>query len=115
MNITSKEHRDCIVIELSGDFDLYSASDFKSYFLSLSQMYDRIIVDLLKVDYIDSSGIGVLLFSFVSTNQTNKDITFCNLRKTVTQVLKLSQLDKFLPISDDINDAVNKLMREERA
>lgn len=115
MTILNKEHRDCVVLELTGDFDLYSAPDFKQHFLNSTKTKQKIIINLNDVRYIDSSGIGVLLFAFSHCDQCGKLITFCNLNYSVRQVLKLSQLDMFLPLSLDLNDAVNKLIKKERA
>lgn len=114
MTISNKEHRDCIVLNLTGDFDLYSAQDFKQHFLNSTKTWQKIVINLNDVRYIDSSGIGVLLFAFFNCDQCGKNITFCNLNYSVRQVLKLSQLDVLLPLSSDINDAVNKLLEKER-
>lgn len=115
MIITTKKINIGILVELEGDLDLYSASDFKEEMNNFIIKYKNIILSLRNVKYIDSSGIGVLLYLFTYCNSKSTRVLFCNLQKSVINIISLSQLDKFLPIKKNIQDSIISLKTKEWA
>ncbi len=101
------------VIDVEGDIDLYSASDFKHQVQEKMFCSAKVIVNLKNVEYMDSSGIGVLLYLFTSCREQQIDIVFCNLTYSVDKVIKLSQLDRFLPLSENLLSASKSLKTRE--
>ena len=51
-----------LIVDLEGEVDIYSAAEFKEVlFQGIAEGAQRIIVDLAKVSFIDSSGLGVVV------------------------------------------------------
>lgn len=115
MKISSKKTSLGIILELEGDLDLYSASDFKEEMISFIAKYKNIIISLQNVKYIDSSGLGVLLYIFTFCNSKSIKVFFCSLQKSVVNIISLSQLDKFLPIKKDIQESLSHFKTKEWA
>ena len=67
MEINRRESADIVVLDISGEIDLYNAPEIKGTINQLieDQKYN-VIINLEKVSYIDSSGIGALISSLSS-------------------------------------------------
>jgi anti-sigma B factor antagonist len=56
------ERQGAIVVELAGELDLYNAQDVRDALLMQAEREPkRLVVDLSRVTFIDSTGIGVLI------------------------------------------------------
>ncbi len=111
MTIQSQEleHRITKVC-ISGDLDLYNASRVKEEAQRLwNDGRKRLIVDLEKLDYLDSSGIGVLLYLFTSSQKRNGHVFFARISGSVMKVITLTKLVGFLPITTTVEEAVEAL------
>lgn len=119
MNVTiRKEPQDISVIALQGELDLYTTPKVKEKIVSLfSEGETRFVVDLDDVSYIDSSGIGVLLYIYTSCQKRRFNVFFTNLKGAVAKVIALTKLDGFLPITSSQETAIRRLnaASEERA
>ena len=111
MTISTQELDSGVVtVRISGDLDLYNAARVKEEALRLwDDGRKKLIVDLEQLDYIDSSGIGVLLYLFTSSQKRNGHVYFANVSGSVMKVITLTKLVGFLPITDSVGEAVDLL------
>lgn len=109
-----KRERFCIV-KVNGDKLLSSyAPELKAALLRVnSEGFKNIILDLGNVQYIDSSGLSVLLVG--NKLSTNSDGTFVatNLNQSVQKLIKLSQLDSILTTVPTLSESIDYVMMEE--
>jgi anti-sigma B factor antagonist len=99
MTVNSIEDDDRIVIQIVGEVDLYNAPKVRE---AISQFMDKnklhILVDLDEVDYIDSSGIGVLISSATDLKDLGGTLQLkCN-SPNVKRVFELTRLVDFFDI-----------------
>jgi anti-anti-sigma factor len=108
MNVTTHNAlQDITVITLEGELELYSTPKVKETVVRLfSEARTKFVVDLDGVSYIDSSGIGVLLYIYTSCQ---KRVFFTNLKGAVAKVISLTKLDGFLPIASSVETAIRRL------
>jgi len=85
---------------LSGEVDLDNSSKAREMMLSIVEKNQDINIDLSKVEYIDSSGVAVLVEAMQLTQKTGKKFSVVNVSSQVMAVLELAHLDKILPISN---------------
>ena len=85
---------------LSGEVDLDNSSKAREMMLSIVEKNQDINIDLSKVEYIDSSGVAVLVEAMQLTQRTGKKFSVVNVSSQVMAVLELAHLDKILPISN---------------
>jgi anti-anti-sigma factor len=105
---------DITIVRLLGDMDLYNSGPLKEKMLSLWAIGARkLILDLSGLRYIDSSGIGVLLYVFSSSQKRKVHVYFANVSGSVLRVITLTKLTGFLPIVKSIEDAEARLRRVE--
>lgn len=91
--------KDCLVVYLEIDFDLFASQNFKSIISESikNQKPKKLIFNLQEVSYMDSSGIGALVW-FMQTHKEEIKIRICNVQESVLSILKLTGLDRLFPI-----------------
>ena len=77
----------------------------------LQDGHTRILLNLKKVTYIDSSGIGDLFGAYTSLRKQNGELEFLSPNKTVRDVLRLTRLDKFIEVKDDEVEAIQSFSK----
>jgi len=80
-------------IEVNGRFDFKMVNAFKESYGNHSEPVDNIVVDFRETEYMDSSGLGMLLNL---KRQANEDtvITLTNCRPQIKKILMISRFDK---------------------
>jgi anti-sigma B factor antagonist len=58
----------------------------------------RIVVDLSGVDYVDSAGLGTLVFIYGTLNEKNGALRLCGVSPRVLSLLQLTKTDTFLAV-----------------
>ncbi|MGD0730094.1 MAG: STAS domain-containing protein [Terracidiphilus sp.] len=69
----------------------------------------RIVIDLTGVDYVDSAGLGMLVFTYGSLNEKGGSLRLCGVAARVMSLLKLTKTDTFLAIDKDRDESVTAL------
>jgi anti-sigma B factor antagonist len=67
----------------------------------VAQGTKKIILNLAKVDYIDSSGVGELVGSFTTVRNAGGELKLLNLTQKVHDVLHVTKLYTVFDIKDD--------------
>ena len=106
-NITVKTK--IIIFTFTGQLDAFSEKQFKNFITSnLEQNPLPFILDLSKIDFLDSSGLGALV-------QTAKECKKLKLNFSVTgnsrvvQTIKLVRLGEFLNLESSLDNAIKNL------
>ncbi|MBU1076606.1 MAG: STAS domain-containing protein [Spirochaetes bacterium] len=93
MRFISNENEKNIVIEIAGDFNIQSFNYFKDFKRSILEILQKnkkgLIIDISKVKYIDSAGIGVLLMLHNRAYAENRDFCLSNVPDTIIRIFKI--------------------------
>ena len=107
MNITTRKETSASVFEVLDDrIDSSVALDFKEH---LCRAIDRgqfeVVLDLSRVTFIDSSGIGAIVgvFKHLGTRGT---FSVAGLTRSVAQVFKLTRMDKVFDVYSSVEEAL---------
>jgi anti-sigma B factor antagonist len=88
--------------------DIDNSKDLWIYFKTLiTGGAKKIFVDLKKVEYIDSSGIGVFINSAKLIRKQNGDIVLANVSEEVRNIFRVINLDEFIKIYNSEVEAIN--------
>lgn len=100
MEIVVDVHNDKAVIILNGRFDFSTHSEFSNcYSAAISNgSLSEIAVELGKVDYLDSSALGMLLLLSERAKIANKSVALVNPNAMVAQVLDRVNFGKIFKI-----------------
>ena len=100
MDIQINETNDVVNIVVSGDIEMMSIKDFKTKLFDVGErMYKDVDIDLSKVEYIDSSGVGVLITLLKRQKSKGKTLNISKVSPKVMNVLKLSSLSDVFNLS----------------
>jgi anti-sigma B factor antagonist len=100
---------DVHVIELLGELDLSTIPKLETRLLKVLRANDAVILDLSRLSFIDSSGIGLLIKADRATDDGAKLHTVVSRHSQVERVLRLAGIDRALPIFLDRDEAIEAL------
>ena len=107
MEINRRESGDIVVFDITGEIDLYNAPEIKEKIKEeMNKSKVNIIINLDKVTYIDSSGIGVLISSLSNLKKVGGALKLINVYASVRKVFELTKLTSFFDIYDSEADAI---------
>ena len=74
-----------------GELDEYSANYARTVLDDLlnKYSYEYVVFDLSRLDFMDSTGIGVLIGRYKVLNKRNKKTYICNPSKTIEKIFKI--------------------------
>jgi len=102
-----REDGEITIIELSGEVDAQRSPEIKSKIRSLiGEGKAKLVVDLAKVKYMDSSGLGVLVSGLKAARKESGDLKLSTLQSEVQNIFELTQLNKVFEIFENQADAI---------
>ena len=104
------EQRDgCLVFHFTGQLDAYSEKQFMAYVADVLQASSLpAVIDLSKIDFLDSSGLGALVQLAKQCTDAKRSFQLVG-NSRVTQTVKLVRLEGFLHLVDDLPTALSQL------
>ncbi|MFM1900086.1 STAS domain-containing protein [Synechococcus sp. BS55D] len=104
------EQRDqCLVFHFTGQLDAYSEKQFLAYVGDVLQANkSSAVIDLSKIDFIDSSGLGAMVQLAKQCNDAKRSFLVVG-NARVIQTVKLVRLEEFLHLVPDLESAMSQL------
>ncbi len=97
------------VVEVEGDLDFHSSPNLRQ---TLNQLADKktpkIIINLKRVGYMDSSGIATFVEALQKTKKYQGKLILAEMAPAVRSVFEIAKLDSIFMISDNNQDAFQK-------
>lgn len=95
MKIQQKELYGAVILELNGKLvGGPEAETFRGIFKTLLEEDKRnIIVNLKKVDWINSTGLGILISGYTSVRKAGGDLVLCNVGDRIDSILYVTKLN----------------------
>lgn len=87
-----------IVVAVRGEVDLKTSPELRDVLLSQARGAQRLIVDLAGVAYMDSSGVGTLVYVKREVERGHGQLILAGVQARVRSVLEITQLHKFFKI-----------------
>jgi anti-sigma B factor antagonist len=104
--VESRRAGDWSIVEVKGEVDLYSAPRLKERLAELtSSGHSRIAVDLEGVEFMDSTGLGVLIGALKRCREADGTLALAAPRQPVRKVLSITGLDRVFPVHDSVEQA----------
>lgn len=87
------------LVGLEGEVDIYTAGELKEFFIKIiEEKKEDIKIDAEKLEYIDSTGLGILIGVLKRLKKEDKNIIIANIRPNVKKLLNITGLDKIFII-----------------
>lgn len=108
MEITVREHGNVSVLHLKGRLDLASGAGLKDQIKHLVDSNRNLIhMNLSEVDFINSSGLGVLVSIMKETRLHKGRLTLSNLASYVQEIFEITQLSHIFELFTTEEEALN--------
>jgi anti-anti-sigma factor len=106
--VFASERHDSVLLVTTGDeLDARNAAQAKEFFRELVDGGDRqLVIDLSRLSFIDSSGLGVLVTALKTARQAGGDVRLCGLSESVRSIFELTRLFRVFNTFDDSAAAV---------
>ncbi len=105
LEIKAEKVGDYVVLKLSGEVDVYTAPQLREEIIGRVDGGEHdIVVDLEKVDFLDSTGLGVLVGGLKRVKPHNGSLSLiCNQEK-ILRIFRITGLTKVFPIFSSKED-----------
>lgn len=109
MRVEIDSENPTVLVTVNGAIDLFSSGALKKELSALLESGKTdFLFDLSAVDFVDSSGLGVLVGTFKQVRVGKGDVLLAGLRPAVKKIFELTRLDKVFTIYDSIEAAQSK-------
>lgn len=101
MQVTREKVGENVVLSVEGSVDIYTSPELRGELkLALGQKAQRIVVDMERVDFVDSSGLATLIEAMQRVASYGGSLVLCRLKPNVLGVFQLANLDGIFTIRD---------------
>lgn len=106
MELTTQRQDEVVIITVRGEIDLYNAKKLSDALESAHQEgVKNIIIDVEKVSYIDSTGIGALIKGKKIFNSADGDVKLASVQESIQDVFNRTKLDSIFKYYENIGAA----------
>jgi anti-sigma B factor antagonist len=96
------------VLEVSGEIDVYTAPQLRERLIALVEDGARqVVVDLSRVEFLDSTGLGVLVGALKRLRGVNGDLALVCAQERLLKIFRITGLDRVFTIRDSVDAATS--------
>ena len=101
LGITEQFRDNWVLLQINGEIDMATGPELRQRIVQYVQEgHAHIIIDLTEVDFIDSTGLGVLIGGLKRTRSHDGDLQCIGLSESLKEMFKLTGLDAVLTEQD---------------
>ena len=96
------------IVRASGDLDLTTAPRLREAVVDVVlRGQARVVLDLQAIDFLDSTGLGVVVGLLKRTRGQRGDLRLVSTRPSLRTLLELTGLDHALPLAASVEDVLD--------
>ena len=102
-----------LVVKINGEMDHSNSNGYRQEIDNeiRNRPVKNLIFDFKDLDFMDSSGIGMILGRYKTIKSLNGNVMIASPKKQVEKIINISGLHKIIPIYETTDKAINS-MRE---
>jgi anti-sigma B factor antagonist len=99
-----------VVLEISGDLDLYSVPRLRNALIELHQAGQTLVImDMAALEFMDSNGLGVLIGGAKQARAAGGCVVLVAVPEKVLKVLRITGVIRVLPVFGTVPEAIAHL------
>jgi anti-sigma B factor antagonist len=107
LSLSTRTEGDSTVVEVGGEIDVYTAPRLREQLVDLvADGKYHLIVDMERVDFLDSTGLGVLVGGLKRVRAHDGSLRLVCTQERILKIFRITGLTKVFPISDSVAEAV---------
>ncbi len=100
------------IVRAEGEVDAYSSEDLRQALEEAGlETSNGVLVDLSRVTYIDSTGLGVLVGAYKQLSESGGRLAVCGGPSHVRKVFQISGIEQLVPVYQDEKAGLEALRR----
>lgn len=109
LEISEREREGIVVLDVAGRITAgEGAADLRERFRSMAAAgRNRVVLNLREVEYIDSTGLGVIVMGYTALRKSGGGLALEHLSERSIELLILTKLSTIFDVFDDEQQAVN--------
>ncbi|NOY08769.1 MAG: STAS domain-containing protein [Spirochaetes bacterium] len=110
MEIKLRRYSSIYIVDITGDMDMYNAGNVKNVINTMiAKNIQYYIINLENVEYMDSSGIGALIYIHSELKKKDMMLRIVNVTGSVKKVIELTKLMGYFKIAQSVKDGIEQL------
>jgi anti-sigma B factor antagonist len=108
MTVQVDEVPDWVVAHVHGEVDVATAPRLREQLVKLvTDGRARMVLDLDGVEFLDSTGLGVIVGLLKRTRTMGGDLRLVCTRPSICKVFEITALDRTMPLADSVDEAIH--------
>jgi anti-sigma B factor antagonist len=104
--LTSRTVESFEIIEVGGEIDVYTAPKLREAIVAaVDAGHIRLIIDVQRVDFLDSTGLGVLVGALKRVRADGGSLDIVCTQERILKIFEITGLDKVFGLHSSIDDA----------
>lgn len=109
MHLNRRSEADFQVLEVTGEIDVYTAPRLREAIVELiGEGNNKIIIDVDRVDFLDSTGLGVLVGGLKKVRENGGSLEVICSQSRIRKIFEITGLDQVFGLHDDISGATSR-------
>ena len=105
--VKEQEFETNILVEIDGEVDIFTCQQLKDTLYQIVDKYLKdIVLDCAKLNYIDSTGLGVFVAVLKKVRQIERSITIINLKDSILKLFLITNLDTLFNIQQNAGNTI---------
>ncbi|NED95747.1 STAS domain-containing protein [Phytoactinopolyspora alkaliphila] len=97
------------VVEVAGEIDVYTAPKLREQLVEIVDAGQyHIVVDMRGVEFLDSTGLGVLVGGLKRVRQHDGSLRLVCTQERILKIFRITGLTKVFPIHDTVEGAISE-------
>jgi anti-sigma B factor antagonist len=115
LSVTVRRERGAVIAEVTGDIDMSTVAGLRERLFGLADSGQPLIVDLNRITFIDSAGLGVLIGAARRADAHGGSLHAVCSRPQTRKLLWLTGVDRRIPLSATVDGALMLLTTSREA
>ena len=108
LSLSTRSEGDRTVVEVGGEIDVYTAPRLREQLVDLvADGKYHLIVDMERVDFLDSTGLGVLVGGLKRVRAHDGSLRLVCTQERILKIFRITGLTKVFPIHSSVEEAVS--------
>jgi anti-sigma B factor antagonist len=102
-----QEYETHVLINIDGEVDIFTYKQLKETLYKVVDKYGKdMVMDCSKLNYIDSTGLGVFVAVLKKVKQIGREITIVNIKDNILKLFLITNLDSLFNIKHNANSTL---------
>jgi anti-sigma B factor antagonist len=107
LSLTTRAVGSHTVLAVGGEIDVYTAPQLRAELIRLADSgYAHIVVDMERVDFLDSTGLGVLVGGLKRARAVGGSVELVSSQPKILKIFNVTGLEKVFGIHPTVDEAV---------